>query len=115
VGVFTYNVIGGKQAMVTGLMASAITLKKCTTEKVAFIILNVVDLLLTLLAVSLGAHELNPMMHEMLGSPYQLLVVKIIIPVFFAWLIPGKLLIPAIALLTFVVGWNIHELLIIPG
>jgi hypothetical protein len=101
--------------MVASLMASALTLKKCTAEKVAFIILNVIDLALTLLAVSHGARELNPLMHQMLNSPSQLLIVKLFIPLLFAWLVPGKLLIPAIFLLTFVVGWNIHELLIILG
>jgi hypothetical protein len=116
VGVFAYNIkTGGKQAMVASLMASAITLKKCTAEKVAFIILNVIDLLLTLLAVSHGARELNPLMNQIIGSPNQLILVKLIIPLFLAWLIPGKLLIPAIALLTFVVGWNIRELIIILG
>jgi hypothetical protein len=98
--------------MLASLMASSITFKKCTVEKLAFIALNLIDLILTLFAVSHGAHELNPLMRNMLNAPFQLYVAKLVLPVFFAWLLPGKLLIPSIALLTFVVGWDIRELMI---
>jgi hypothetical protein len=97
---------------VSNLLASAATFKKCTWEKMAFIILNLVDLILTIFSSSIGAQELNPFMHQMLESPYQVYTVKLIIPVFLAWLMPGKILIPSIALLTFVVGWNLRELVI---
>jgi hypothetical protein len=96
----------------TNLLASAVTFKKATPEKLAFIILNMIDLGLTLFATSFGAHELNPLMHQMLATPYMMYVVKLIIPLFLAWLLPGKILIPSIALLAVVVGWNIRELLI---
>ncbi len=99
--------------MIAGLMVSAVTFKKCTVEKIAFILLNLIDLGLTVYAVSHGANELNPLMRAMFGSPYQLLLVKVILPVFFAWLVPGKLLIPAIAVLACVVGWNFRELLMV--
>lgn len=101
--------------MVAGLMASAVTFKKCTLEKIAFILLNVMDLGLTLFAVSQGAHEINPLVSAMLNSPTQLLLMKIVLPVIFAWLVPGKLLIPAIAVLCFVAGWNIREMFFILG
>jgi hypothetical protein len=101
--------------MVAGLMASAITFRKCTLEKIVFIALNAMDLGLTLLAVSQGAHELNPLVNSMLNSPAQLLLMKIVLPVAFAWLVPGKLLLPAIVVLSFVVGWNIRELVFIFG
>jgi hypothetical protein len=101
--------------MVAGLMASAVTFKKCTLEKIAFILLNVIDLGLTLFAVSQGAHEINPLVNSVLNSPTQLLLMKIVLPVVFAWLVPGKLLIPAIAVLCFVTGWNIRELFFILG
>jgi hypothetical protein len=99
--------------VVASLMASAVTFKKGTVEKSLFIILNILDLGLTLFALSLGARELNPFMVGILNSPYQLLVVKLLVPFLFAWLVPGKLLIPAIILLSLVVGWNLRELLIL--
>jgi hypothetical protein len=101
--------------MLAGLMASAITFKKCTLEKIAFIALNAMDLGLTVFAVSQGAHELNPLVSGMLNSPSQLLLMKIVLPIVFAWLVPGKLLLPAIGVLSFVVGWNIRELYFILG
>jgi hypothetical protein len=99
--------------VVAELMASAITFKKSTTEKMLFIILNALDMGLTLLALSLGGRELNPLIGSIAGSPFQLMTVKLVIPFLFAWLVPGRLLIPAILVLSFVVGWDIRELLII--
>ena len=101
-----------KREMVAELMASAITFKKSTLEKLAFVLLNLLDLCLTLFAISQGANELNPLMRGLLGNPIMLYTAKLIIPLFLAWLLPGKLLIPAIGVLTFVVGWNIRELTI---
>ena len=101
--------------MVNGLMESAVTLRKCTLEKLAFILLNVMDLGLTLFAHAQGAHEINPLVRGMLDSQYQLLLVKLVIPVVLAWLVPGKLLIPAIVVLALVVGWNVRELVLIVG
>jgi len=98
--------------MLSSLIASTATFKKCAPEKLAFIFLNAVDLCLTIFAASLGAQELNPIMRNMISSPYQIYAAKIAIPVFFAWLLPGKVLIPSIALLAFVVGWDIRQLLI---
>jgi hypothetical protein len=97
--------------MISDLRVSALTFRKCTLEKLAFIILNLVDMGLTVVGLSFGAHELNPLMHNMCNNPYQLYLAKLVIPLFLAWLLPGKLLIPSIALLTFVVGWDIRELL----
>ncbi len=98
--------------MIANLMASAATFRRCTAEKLAFVILNLIDLGLTLLAVSQGAHELNPLMRNLVSSPFQLYVTKLALPLFFAWLVPGKLLWPSIALLTFIVGWDLRELAI---
>jgi hypothetical protein len=93
-------------------MTSAATFRRCTAEKLAFVILNLIDLGLTLLAVSQGAHELNPLMRNLVSSPFQLYMTKLALPLFFAWLVPGKLLWPSIALLTFIVGWDLRELAI---
>ena len=98
--------------MLANLMASAITFKKGTFEKLAFIILNMVDLGLTLFALSQGANELNPLMRSVVNSPIQLYGAKLALPIFLAWLLPGKLLWPSIILLTFVIGWDIRELAI---
>jgi hypothetical protein len=92
------------------LMASAITFRKGTFEKLTFIALNILDMALTLFALSQGANELNPLMRSVVNSPMQLYLAKIVLPVFLAWLLPGKFLWPSIALLTFVVGWDIREL-----
>jgi hypothetical protein len=94
--------------MVAKLLASVMTFKKCTAEKLAFIILNLIDMGLTILAASIGAHELNPFMRSMVNAPYQMYTAKLVLPILFAWLLPGKILIPSIALLAFVVGWDIR-------
>jgi hypothetical protein len=98
--------------MLVDLMASAITFRKATTEKIAFISLNVMDLVLTLFAMNLGADEMNPVMRGMIHSPAALYTAKLLIPLCLAWLLPGKLLIPSIAVLVFVVGWDTRELLV---
>ncbi|MFC1995051.1 DUF5658 family protein [Chloroflexota bacterium] len=69
------------------------------------------DLILTVFAVSAGLSELNPVMRNLLASPLQLVVVKLVIPLLIAWLIPSRFLIPAIALISLVVIWNIKEVL----
>ena len=98
--------------MLANLMASAITFRRATTEKIAFIGLNVIDLVLTLFAMNMGAHELNPIMRGMISSPMSIFTTKLLMPLVLAWLLPGKLLIPSIAVLVFVVGWDVRELII---
>jgi hypothetical protein len=98
--------------MLASLMDSAITFRKSTTEKIAFISLNLIDLVLTLFAMNLGAQEINPIMRGMISSPVALYTTKLLMPMVLAWLLPGKLLIPSIAILVFIVGWDIRELLI---
>jgi hypothetical protein len=96
--------------MVTGWWDSTATFKKCTAVKMAFVFLGIVDLVLTVLAANLGLTEINPFMRFLVQIPLLLLAVKLFIPVIIAWLIPGKLLLPSIALLVLVAGWNIKEL-----
>ena len=98
--------------MIANLMDSAITFRKETYLKLTFLGLNLADLGLTIFALSIGATELNPLMRTVVNIPYLLYLVKVAIPLFFAWLLPGKLLIPSIALLFFVIGWDIRELLL---
>jgi hypothetical protein len=98
--------------IVTGWWESTATFKKCTAEKVSFIILGIFDLVLTILAISIGLSEINPLVRYMVEIPALLLTVKLFIPVLIAWILPGKLLIPSIALLACAVIWNIKELVI---
>jgi hypothetical protein len=93
-----------------GLFESTATFRKCTAAKMAFIFLGLADLVLTVLAVNLGLTEINPFIRFLVRIPILLLFIKLIIPAFIAWLMPGKFLIPSIALLVLVVGWNIKEL-----
>jgi hypothetical protein len=96
----------------SGLMESALTFRKETTEKLIFVGLNMLDLVLTLFALSKGLTEINPIVNTMYSNPYQIWTVKLVLPLLFAWLAPGKLLIPSIAFLTLVIGWNVKELII---
>jgi hypothetical protein len=96
--------------MTSGWWESSATFKKRTPEKLSFIFLSVLDLVLTLIAINLGFYEMNPLVRFLVNIPLLLLFVKIALPVFFAWLIPGKLLWPSIAILTLIVIWNVKEL-----
>jgi hypothetical protein len=98
--------------MSTNWFEASATFKKCTVEKVSFILLCLFDLTLSVMAVSLGFTEINPVMSFLIGIPILLLVIKLVIPVLIAWLIPGRLLWPSIAVLALVTIWNIKEILI---
>lgn len=99
--------------MTANVWDSAATFRRGTAEKASFVLLNQFDLALTVLAVSFGFSELNPFMRYLLNLPIVLLVVKLAIPLLIAWIIPGKFLLPAIALLALVILWNIKELLLL--
>lgn len=90
---------------------SSATFRKCTAEKASFILLSQFDLVFTVIAVSLGFTELNPIVSYLIHMPVFLLILKLAIPVLLAWLIPGKLLLPSIALLAVVAVWNIKEMI----
>ena len=79
--------------------------------KLSYLMLQVIDLCLTLIAVNVGCLELNPVMRGMLATPVQLAVMKLVIPFILIWLVPGRFLVPGILLLSVVVGSNIKELL----
>jgi hypothetical protein len=98
--------------LVANLMESAFTFRKGTTEKLVFVGLNLLDLVLTLFALSMDMKELNPIVSHLYNNPYQMWIVKLLIPLLFAWVSPGKLLIPSIGFLSLVIGWNIKELII---
>jgi len=97
---------------VTGWWESSATFKRCTAEKASFIFLGLFDLILTILAINLGLFEINPLVRYMVQIPALLLTVKLFIPVLIAWIMPGKLLLPSIAMLAIVVIWNLKELVV---
>ena len=95
--------------MTANLWGSAATFRRCTAENASFVLLNQFDLTLTILALYLGFSELNPLIRHLVHIPILLLVVKLVIPLLIAWLMPGKLLLPSIAVLTLVLVWNVKE------
>ncbi len=98
--------------MVTSWWDSSATFKRCTLEKVSFVLLSLFDLTLTILAMSLGLSEINPFIRYIVHIPVLLLVIKLFIPLLIAWIMPGRLLLPSIALLALIVVWNLKELVI---
>ena len=96
--------------MTTNFLDSAVTFRRGTAEKASFILLNQLDLSLTILAMSLGLTELNPLIMYLINMPVLLLLLKVAIPMLIAWIVPGRLLLPPIILLVLVTIWNIKEL-----
>jgi hypothetical protein len=84
--------------------------KKGLSIKVAYVLLHQADILLTTFAMSAGFREINPIIRGMLDTPMQLLLIKLLIPVLIAWIVPAKLLLPALALLLLVIGLNLWQL-----
>ena len=95
----------------TELRLSAATFSYGTSYKAAFIALGLVDLFLTLFAIRLGFAEQNPVFASLQHSFTGLFLLKVAGPVAIAWLVPARLLVPSIALLCCVIGWNMGELL----
>ena len=89
---------------------SAAEFKKGWIIKVTYVILHQTDMLLTNFAISAGFIEANPIISDLLDKPVQLLVFKLIIPVIIAWLVPARLLLPALGVLLVVLGFNLREL-----
>ena len=88
----------------------AATFRRCPYQKLLFVFLAYLDLVLTLLAVSLGFTELNPLVRSLLPSLGAFLLLKGGVPLLIAWLVPGRLLLPSIALQSLVLLWNSKEL-----
>ena len=88
----------------------AATFRRCPYQKLLFVFLAYLDLVLTLLAVSLGFTELNPLVRSLLPSLGAFLLLKGGVPLLIAWLVPGRLLLPSIALQSLVLLWNGKEL-----
>ena len=85
--------------------------KTDTALKAAFLLLQMADLILTLVAARSGWVELNPIMRAQLDSLAMMALIKFVIPGLVSWFVPGRMLIPAILLLCGVVGWNLREMI----
>jgi hypothetical protein len=85
--------------------------KTDTALKATFLVMQMADLVLTLVAARSGWVELNPIMRAQLDSLAVMGLVKFIIPGLVSWFVPGRMLIPAILLLCGVVGWNLKEMI----
>ena len=81
--------------------------------KVLYVFLQAADLGMTMMAAYSGYAELNPFVHSLLASPFHMILIKILIPLVIVILIPGKFLIPAVALQAFIIFWNIKELFLL--
>lgn len=84
--------------------------KKGWAIKLSYVLLQQADILLTNFAMSAGLSELNPVIRGLLHAPVQLLLIKLVIPLIIAWLVPFKLLLPAMALLIVVIALDAAQL-----
>ena len=87
------------------------TFARGTSLKLSFVALGVADLLLTLYALGAGYVELNPVFQSVQERPGGLFLLKVAVPAAIAWLALAKLLLPSIAFLCVVLGWNAGTLL----
>lgn len=81
--------------------------------KIVYMSLQLIDLEMTLIASQFGFPELNPFIRALLISPFHLLIIKVGIPLLICLFVPGRFLIPGIALLAGIICWNMKELLVL--
>ena len=93
------------------LRLTTATFARGTSLKLSFVALGVADLLLTLYALDAGYVELNSVFQSVQERPGGLFLLKVAVPAGIAWLAPAKLLLPSIAFLCVVLGWNVSTLL----
>jgi hypothetical protein len=91
---------------------TAAEFRKGLSLRVAYMAFQLADCLMTVLAINSGFEEINPVMRGLLGSPVELITFKLIVPLAIAWLVPARLLIPALVLLLAVIGLNVKELFV---
>ncbi len=78
--------------------------------RAGYVLLQQMDLFMTMFALSRGAVELNPFMISLLDSPVKLILIKIVFPVLLAWVVPAKLLVPALGFILLVNALNTVQL-----
>jgi hypothetical protein len=91
---------------------TSVEFRKGLSLRVAYMALQLADCLMTVFAINAGFKEINPVMRGLLGSPVELITFKLIVPLAIAWLVPARLLIPALVLLLAVIGLNVKELFV---
>lgn len=94
------------------MLREVASFRQGTWLKVSFILLAYSDLVFTIFALKLGFSELNPYMERIATQPLAVFLVKGVPSVGIAWLVPSRLLLPAIAFMSFVISWNIKELIL---
>jgi hypothetical protein len=104
------DIKAGGTAAAPRWLDSAVTFRKSTALKVSFILLAFFDLILTVVAMYVGLWEINPLVRFLVHVPLLLILIKLVIPVAAAWIMPGRLLWPCIIALGAVVVWNIWQL-----
>ena len=92
------------------LLDSTFTYSRDSWGKIAFVSLIYLDVLLTLIALSMGFTEMNALAKTLFESPLRLALLKVALPPVLAWLSPALLLLPSIAIMCLVNLWNIKEL-----
>ncbi len=92
------------------LRQSVATLERGLPSKIGFVALVYIDLVLTLFAIQHGFSEINPFMVQMLSRVELLVLAKVVAPLFIAWFVPAKFLLPSIGFMVIVLGWNIATL-----
>lgn len=101
-----------RQLETSRIFDSAGTFRRAVAPKAIYIILNQLDLAMTLAAVHSGLKEMNPMFRSVLHEPLLLSLMKVLMPVLIAWLAPGKMLLPAIIFVALVCAWDANCLFI---
>jgi hypothetical protein len=94
------------------MLEGAATFRRDSIAKLTFVILIYLDVVMTMGALSFGMSELNVLARMIFQNPIYVLALKVAPPPLIAWLLPGKLLVPSIAFMVFVIGWNTKELVI---
>ena len=104
-------VLQGKQALAVAVADNSSTTRQVVV-KLSYFMLQQVDLFLTIWAVNSGFTEMNPLMRSMLDSPLQLVGIKVLFPMLFAWFCPAKLILPSFVLISGITLWNVKEILV---
>ena len=92
------------------MLQTMATFRHGTQEKLLFLTLVYVDVVVSSFAVSAGFSEINPLMAQLLASPMMLILVKGVTPMVISWLVPSRLLLPSSLFMVLVLGWNFKEL-----
>jgi len=102
----------GNSIATRSMLEGAATFRRNSLAKLTFVTLVYLDVVMTMVAMSLGMSELNVLARIIFHNPIYLLAFKVAPPPLIAWLLPGKLLVPSIVFMGFVIAWNTKELVV---